>query len=88
MNARRVHFRGEGGHEGHLRYTRWPIAGLTFQLAADNIETGIVPTRDDIEREPAPQSSGRSSTISWSATSRNPRKLQDDLEGKAPAHIT
>jgi hypothetical protein len=35
MNARRVHFRGEGreGHEGHLRYTRWPIAGLTFQLA-------------------------------------------------------
>jgi hypothetical protein len=54
-------FRGEGRElrEGHLRYTRWPIVGLTFQLAADNIETGIVPTRDGIERQPAPQSSGR-----------------------------
>ena len=34
------------GHElrdGYLRYARWLIAGLTFQLAADIIEHGDCP---------------------------------------------
>ena len=33
-----------------LRYARWLVAGLTFQLAADVIETSIAPTWDDIGR--------------------------------------
>ena len=39
------------GHEGRLvsqRYGRWLVAGLTFQLAADIIETSITPTWEDI----------------------------------------
>jgi uncharacterized membrane protein len=31
-----------------LRFARWLVAGLTFQLAADIIETSIVPTWQDI----------------------------------------
>jgi uncharacterized membrane protein len=34
--------------DGYLRYSRWLIAGLTFQLAADIIETAITPGWDDI----------------------------------------
>jgi uncharacterized membrane protein len=33
-----------------LRYARWLIAGLTFQLAADVIETSISPAWEDIGR--------------------------------------
>jgi uncharacterized membrane protein len=33
-----------------LRYARWLVAGLTFQLASDIIETAIAPTWDDIGR--------------------------------------
>jgi uncharacterized membrane protein len=39
------------GHEIRtvwLRYARWLVAGLTFQLAADIIETAIAPDWDDI----------------------------------------
>ena len=33
-----------------LRYARWLVAGLTFQLAADIIETSIAPDWEDIGR--------------------------------------
>jgi len=33
-----------------LRYARWLVAGLTFQLAADIIETSTAPTWEDIGR--------------------------------------
>ncbi|HEX7089529.1 MAG TPA: DUF1622 domain-containing protein [Longimicrobiales bacterium] len=33
-----------------LGYARWLVAGLTFQLAADIIETAVAPTWDDIGR--------------------------------------
>ena len=33
-----------------LRYSRWLVAGLTFQLAADIVETSIAPSWDDIGR--------------------------------------
>jgi len=33
-----------------VRYARWLVAGLTFQLAADIIETAIAPDWMDIER--------------------------------------
>ncbi len=33
-----------------LRYARWLVAALTFQLAADIIETSIAPTWDDVGR--------------------------------------
>ena len=33
-----------------LRYARWLIAGLTFQLAADIIETSVTPSWDDVAR--------------------------------------
>jgi len=36
--------------DGYLRYARWLIAGLTFQLAADIIVTASAPTWDDIGR--------------------------------------
>ena len=38
------------GREVWLRYARWLVVGLTFQLAADIIETSIAPTWDDIGR--------------------------------------
>jgi uncharacterized membrane protein len=41
------------GHERRdvwLRQARWLIAGLTFQLAADIIETAITPSWEDIGR--------------------------------------
>lgn len=33
-----------------LQYARWLVAALTFQLAADIIETSIAPTWDDLGR--------------------------------------
>jgi uncharacterized membrane protein len=33
-----------------LRYAHWLVAGLTFQLGADIIETSIAPTWDDVGR--------------------------------------
>lgn len=45
-----------GAHSNHerrlvwLSYARWLVAALTFQLAADIIETSIAPTWDDIGR--------------------------------------
>ena len=46
-------FSSPNGHERRdvwLRYARWLVAGLTFQLAADIIETSITPEWDDIGR--------------------------------------
>jgi uncharacterized membrane protein len=34
--------------DGYLRYARWLIGGLTFQLAADIIETAIAPSWDEV----------------------------------------
>src|SRR6186997_669521 len=45
-----------GSRKGHeqrdvwLRYARWLIAGLTFQLAADIIETAITPSWEEIAK--------------------------------------
>jgi uncharacterized membrane protein len=36
--------------DGYLRYARWLMAGLTFQLAMDIIESARAPTWDDIGR--------------------------------------
>lgn len=36
--------------ETWLRYSRWLVAGLTFQLAADIIETSVAPDWNDIGR--------------------------------------
>ena len=33
-----------------LRFARWLVAGLTFQLAADIVETTVAPTWDEIGR--------------------------------------
>lgn len=33
-----------------MQYSRWLVAGLTFQLAADIIETAVTPGWDDIGR--------------------------------------
>jgi len=41
------------GHERRdvwLRYARWLVAGLTFQLAADILESAIAPSWNDIGR--------------------------------------
>lgn len=43
----------ETGHElrgAYLRYARWLIAGLTFQLAADIVETAGAPGWDEVGR--------------------------------------
>jgi uncharacterized membrane protein len=34
----------------YLHYARWLVAGLTFQIAADVIETSIAPTWEEIGR--------------------------------------
>jgi uncharacterized membrane protein len=39
---------GNDFHNGYVRYARWLIAGLTFQLAADIVETAFAPTWDEI----------------------------------------
>ncbi|MGD0639997.1 MAG: DUF1622 domain-containing protein [Roseiarcus sp.] len=41
---------GAGLRDGYLDYARWLIAGLTFLLAADIVETAIAPTWEDIGR--------------------------------------
>src|SRR3546814_2428302 len=33
-----------------LRYSRWLVAGLTFQVAADVVHSSVAPTWDDIGR--------------------------------------
>lgn len=41
------------GHERRdvwLRYARWLVAGLTFQLAADIIETSITPSWEELAK--------------------------------------
>lgn len=46
-------FGSKDGHEKRavwLRYARWLVAALTFQLAADIIETSIAPSWDDVGR--------------------------------------
>jgi len=35
---------------GYIQYARWLVAGLTFQLAADIIETAFSPSWDEIGR--------------------------------------
>jgi len=37
-------------HQAYVQYARWLVAGLTFQLAADIIETAFAPTWEDIGR--------------------------------------
>lgn len=37
-------------HQIWLRYARWLVAALTFQLAADIIESAMTPTWEDIGR--------------------------------------
>jgi uncharacterized membrane protein len=42
-----------GGHERRavwLQYGRWLVAGLSFQLAADIINTSIAPTMEELAR--------------------------------------
>ena len=49
----RVMFSSPTGHEKRhiwLRYGRWLVAGLTFQLAADIIETSITTSWDAVGR--------------------------------------
>lgn len=46
-------FSRSGGFEQRavwLRFARWLVAGLTFQLAADIVETTVAPTWDEIGR--------------------------------------
>jgi uncharacterized membrane protein len=39
---------GSDFHEGYVRYARWLIAGLTFQLAADIVQTAIAPSWNEL----------------------------------------
>jgi|APFre7841882724_1041349.scaffolds.fasta_scaffold198211_1 uncharacterized membrane protein len=41
---------GRHFHGGYIQYARWLVAGLTFQLAADIIETAFSPSWDEIGR--------------------------------------
>lgn len=53
VNGLRLMFSSTTGHQRRdvwLRYARWLVAALTFQLAADIIETSIAPTWDDVGR--------------------------------------
>jgi uncharacterized membrane protein len=51
--AIRTMVQGSAAHQfdiGYVRYARWLITGLTFQLAADIIETAVTPTWESIGR--------------------------------------
>jgi uncharacterized membrane protein len=53
FSGARLMFSSRSGHERRdvwLRYARWLVAGLTFQLAADIIETSISVGWDSIGR--------------------------------------
>ena len=41
---------GRHFHFGYIQYARWLVGGLTFQLAADIIETAFSPSWDEIGR--------------------------------------
>lgn len=41
---------GQRFHHGYVLYARWLVAGLTFQLAADIIETAFSPSWDELGR--------------------------------------
>jgi len=41
---------GRHFHRAYVQYARWLVAGLTFQLAADIIETAFAPSWDEIGR--------------------------------------
>ncbi|EAQ33767.1 hypothetical protein NB311A_08864 [Nitrobacter sp. Nb-311A] len=46
-------FTGRDGYRRRaiwLRYAHWLVAGMTFQLASDIVETSIAPTWDDLGR--------------------------------------
>jgi uncharacterized membrane protein len=53
INGVAMMFSSRSGHERRdvwLRYARWLVAGLTFQLAADIIETSITASWDAVGR--------------------------------------
>lgn len=53
INGLRVMLASSSGHEKRdvwLRYARWLVIGLTFQLGADVIETAVAPGWDEIGR--------------------------------------
>jgi uncharacterized membrane protein len=53
VSGLRLIFASSASHEKRgvwLRYARWLIAGLTFQLAADIVETAVAPSWNDIGR--------------------------------------
>lgn len=41
---------GQAYHEIYIKYAHWLVGGLTFQLAADIIETAFMPSWDEIGR--------------------------------------
>jgi uncharacterized membrane protein len=41
---------GRDFHSGYVRYARWLIAALTFQLAADIVQTTFAPSWDELGR--------------------------------------
>lgn len=41
---------GEKFHRAYVQYARWLVAGLTFQLAADIVETAFAPGWEEIGR--------------------------------------
>lgn len=41
---------GHRFHHGYVQFARWLVAGLTFQLAADIVETAFSPSWEDIGR--------------------------------------
>jgi uncharacterized membrane protein len=68
---------GRDLRDGYLRYARWLIAGLTFQLANDIIISARAPTWDDI---------GRLAAIAFIRTFLNFFLERDIVEaGKFPA---
>lgn len=53
VSGTRVFLGSRSGHERRavwLRYTHWLVAGLTFQLAADILETSITTRWEDVAR--------------------------------------
>jgi uncharacterized membrane protein len=84
VNSVRAMFRpsATGNHfqTGYIQYARWLVAGLTFQLAADIIETAFSPSWDEI---------GRLAAISFIRTFVNfflERDMAEQEKREAEAH--
>jgi len=88
INAIRVAIAHSGDHHAArvvwMQYARWLIAGLTFQLAADIIETSVAPSWNDIGQLAAIAVIRTFLNFFLERDQRDVRELQRETEQREP----